>query len=133
MISLSTIARDSLKFFQQLGYGLVRHNISKIAGRLRRWSLHTICQIDTAVIITHPAHFHAEPGSALGHGCHIGNKNGRLSLGTNSHLGAYCHVNVVEGNVTIGNDVAIGPGTCIISYSNQYYAGRGHLYFENHG
>jgi maltose O-acetyltransferase len=124
MTDLSAFASDSFKFLQQLGYGLVRNNVSKIAGRLRRWSLHTVCQIDTAVVITHPAHFHAKQGSALGHGCHIGNKNGSFSLGTNSHLGTYCHVNVVEGSVTIGNDVAIGPGTCIISYSNQYVPGE---------
>lgn len=124
MTSLTTIASDSIKFFQQLGYGLVRNNASRIAGRLRRWSLRTNCQIDTAVVITHPKHFRAEPGSALSHGCHIGNKNGRMSLGANSHLGAYCHVNVVEGVVTIGNDVAIGPGTCIVSYSNHYVPGE---------
>jgi carbonic anhydrase/acetyltransferase-like protein (isoleucine patch superfamily) len=124
MISLPDIARDSLRFFQQCGYGMVRHNTSKIAGRLRKWSLGTNCQIDTAVAITHPTHFHAGLGSALGHGCHIGNKNGRISLGANSHFGAYCHVNVVQGNVTIGDDVAIGPGTCVISYSNQYTPGE---------
>jgi len=121
---VTDIASDILKFFQQLGYGLVRHNTSRIAGRLRRWSLHTICQIDTAVVITHPNHFYAESGSALGHGCHIANRNGRISLGAKSHLGTYCHVNAVEGNVTIGDDVAIGPGTCIISYSNHYTPGK---------
>ena len=123
MTSLAAIASDSLKFVRQVGYGLVRNNGSKIAARLRRWALGTDCRIDTAVTISHPANFDAKSGSALGHGCHIGNKHGHMSIGEKSHLGTYCHVNAVQGQVSIGDDVAIGPGTCIVSYSNQYVPG----------
>ncbi|MEW6380566.1 MAG: acyltransferase [bacterium] len=45
-------------------------------------------------------------------------------MGNNSHLGAFCYVNVCFGTVTIGDDVAIGPGTKIIAYSNHYQYGK---------
>lgn len=124
MTSLSDIAADVLRLFGELGFGLIRNNGSKIAGRLRRFALGTQCQIDTAVVITHPRHFRAGPGTALRHGCHIGNTHGRVRLGRRSHLGAYCHVNAVRGEVNIGDDVAIGPGTKIVSYSNAYVPGK---------
>jgi len=115
---------ELLRFLTGLLYGVVRNNPSRLAGRIRRWSLRTPCQIDTAVLITRPARFQGRPGSALRHGCHIGNDHGRVSLGAGSHLGAYCHVNAVHGEVRIGDDVAIGPGVMIISYSNAYVPGQ---------
>jgi len=124
MTTPSDIAADAVHFLGSVAYGLVRNNGSKLAGRLRRYALRTPCQIDTAVVITHPAHFTARAGTALRHGCHIGNTHGRFVLGSHSHLGAYCHVNAVRGEVRIGDDVAIGPGTKIVSYSNQFVAGE---------
>ena len=45
-------------------------------------------------------------------------------MGTNSHMGAFCYVNVCYGNLKIGDDVAIGPHTSIIVYSNHYEPGK---------
>ncbi len=39
-------------------------------------------------------------------------------------MGAFCYVNVCYGNLKIGDDVAIGPHTSIIVYSNHYEAGK---------
>ena len=121
---VTEILRDVLHFLREVAYGLVRDNGSRIAGRARRWMLGTPCRIDPAVAVTHPRNFRAQPGSALRHGCHIGNAHGLVTLGARSHLGAYCHVNAVRGEVRIGDDVAIGPGVRIVSYSNEYVAGR---------
>lgn len=115
---------DALLFLRQLLYGLVRNNTSKLAARVRRWSLRTPCNIDTNVLITHPHNFIAAQGSGLRHGCHIGNSHGLVRLGHRSHLGSYCHINAVYGDVRIGDDVAIGPGTKIFSYSNRYVEGQ---------
>ena len=60
---------------------------------------------------------------ALYHGAYILNTHGQFTLGHDSHLGAGCYVNVHRGCVTIGDNVAIGPGTKIIAYSNHYRAG----------
>jgi acetyltransferase-like isoleucine patch superfamily enzyme len=47
-----------------------------------------------------------------------------LFLGNNSHLGAFCFVNANFGTVEIGDNVAIGPGTKLFSYSNHYQQGK---------
>jgi acetyltransferase-like isoleucine patch superfamily enzyme len=39
-------------------------------------------------------------------------------------LGAFCFVNVCYGTVSIGDDVAVGPGTKFIAYSNHYVQGK---------
>lgn len=101
----------------------VRHNASALAGRLRRRRYRTRCLIDTAVVITSPADFSAGSGSALYHGAYVLNGPGTVRLGDRSHLGAMCYVNVLHGTLTIGNDVAVGPHTSIIVYSNHYERG----------
>lgn len=104
--------------------GLIRGNSSRFAARLRGRMFRTRCAIDTHVFITDHRNFSAGEGSALYHGCYILNAEGKFRLGNNSHLGAYCYVNVCYGNVSVGDDVAVGPGTRIIAYSNHYEAGR---------
>ncbi len=112
------------KFGREAFAGVIRGNPSMIAARLRRRMFRTVCTIDTHVFITHRRNFAAGEGSALYHGCYILNAEGKFSLGAKSHLGAYCYVNVCHGNVTIGDDVAVGPGTKFIAYSNHYEAGK---------
>jgi galactoside O-acetyltransferase len=48
------------------------------------------------------------------------NDNGFLVIGNNSHIAPGGYVNCIESKVNIGNNVAIGPKTCIIAYSNYY-------------
>lgn len=112
------------RFKREMFAGWIRGNDSVIARRLRRRMFRTPCMIDTGVRITDARRFSAGPGSALYHGCYILNAEGAFSIGANSHLGAYCYVNVCHGRVTIGDDVAVGPGTKIIAYSNHYEPGR---------
>jgi galactoside O-acetyltransferase len=102
---------------------LFKDNTAPLAGRLRQRLYGTACSIDTSVIITAPDRFRAGPGCALYHATYVLNTNGRLELGSNSHLGAFCYVNAHHGLVLIGDDVAIGPGTKLIAYSNHSRAG----------
>jgi galactoside O-acetyltransferase len=111
------------RFFGQMGIGLVRGNDSQIAAYVRRKLFRTQCMIDTNVFIVNNRNFVAGIGSALYHSCYVLNSNGRLLLGNNSHLGAFCYVNVNYGEVKIGDDVAVGPGTKLIAYSNHYRRG----------
>lgn len=101
----------------------LRHNGSVAAAILRRRRINTMCLIDTGVTISNPKNFTTGSGCALYHGTYILNTNGTVLLGTDSHLGAMCYANVCYGTLTIGNDVAIGPHTSIITYSNHYRAG----------
>ncbi len=98
----------------------INGNNAKLAASLRSRIYKTSCYLDRNVVIENKHHFKAECGSAIYHSSYILNKNGTFSLGTNSHLGAYCYVNVLYGNISIGSDVAIGPGTKLIAYSNHY-------------
>ena len=116
--------RECWSFFGQIGDAAIRDNNSKIAARARQRALHTPAFVDTGVRVTTPRNLSIGKASALYHGTYILNASGRFIMGERSHLGAYCYVNVCEGNVTIGNDVAIGPGTSIIAYSNHYEKGR---------
>jgi acetyltransferase-like isoleucine patch superfamily enzyme len=102
---------------------LVRGTDAVFAQRLRQRLYRTTCHIDTGVVITVPAHFSAGAGSALYHAAYVLNTHGRVVLGENSHLGAFCYVNAHYGRVSLGDDVAVGPGTKLIAYSNHYRAG----------
>lgn len=102
---------------------LFRDNDAPLAGRLRQRLYGTECWIDTSVFVTVPDHFRAGPGCALYHATYVLNTHGRLVLGSNSHLGAFCYVNAHYGLVVVGDDVAIGPGTKLIAYSNHYRSG----------
>lgn len=104
--------------------GLFRHNPSALAGHLRARRYGTTCVLDTGVIIRSPKDFSCGAGCALYHGTYILNGPGVLQMGERSHLGAMCYVNVAEGSLHIGDDVAIGPHTSIIIYSNYYATGR---------
>jgi len=108
------------EFFSGLVYAFLATNKSKLAQIFRRKILKTECKIDKLVFIENKKNFFADKGSALYHGTHILNHNGKLLLGCKSHLGAYCHVNVCYGCITIGNNVAIGPQTNLVAYSNHY-------------
>jgi acetyltransferase-like isoleucine patch superfamily enzyme len=123
-VSPGTVLREMAAFFGQFVLQLVRGNDSKIAAVLRKKLYRTPCAIDTHVFIRNGRHFTAGRDSALYHGCYILNGNGRFILGDHSHLGAFCYVNVHYGQIVIGDDVAIGPGTKLIAYSNHYKAGR---------
>lgn len=112
------------EFFGSALCSFVYHNESAIAERMRRKIFRTTCYIDTAVMITNYRNFEGGNSCALYHGTYILNTNGKLILGENSHLGAMCYVNVCYGNVTIGDNVAIGPHTMIIAYSNHYESGK---------
>lgn len=101
----------------------VQMNNTKLAAALRKIIYRTDCFIDTAVIIVNPHNFHAQKETALYHGCYILNSEGQFIMGARSHLGAYCYVNVCYGKVHIGDDVAIGPGTKLFSYSNHFKKG----------
>lgn len=108
----------------QILIAFIRNNDSRIALFLRKKIYRTICLIDTNVTIKNRNNFTSGQGSCLYHSCYILNTNGTFVMGTNSHLGAFCYVNACYGNVVIGNDVAIGPGTNIIAYTNHYAKGR---------
>lgn len=109
-------------FLKGCAYAVLRHNPSSIAQELRSRIYRTDCKIDTGVVITAPAQFACGEACALYHGTYILNGNGHIHMGDRSHLGAMCYVNVFHGEVRIGNDVAIGPHTDIIAYSNHYEA-----------
>lgn len=111
-------------FMQQLLISPIRGNDSRIAIFLRKKLYKTPCIIDTSVFIKNRKNFLAGQNSALYHACYILNGFGQFQIGANSHLGAFCYVNVQYGKVTIGDDVAIGPGTKIIAYSNHYEFGK---------
>ena len=112
------------EFIWQLFWQTIRNNDSMIASFLRRKMYRTTCMLDTNVFIKNKKNFTSGQGSYLYHSCYILNYKGIFIIGKNSHLGAFCYVNVCYGKVTIGDDVAIGPGTKIIAYSNYYAKGR---------
>lgn len=120
----SKLSIKILEFISQFFYQLVRDNRSKIASRIRKRIHHTKCNIDTGVTITNWENFSCGDDCAIYHGTYILNHSGRVVIGNNSHLGAMCYLNVCYGNLKIGNDVAIGPGTKIIVYSNHYQLGK---------
>lgn len=99
-------------------------NDSQIATTLRSKIYGTDTKVKTGVVIKETRNFDGASGSALYHGVEILNQNGCVRLGNNSHIGSYSVVNAVEGTVDIGNNVAVGPGTKIIAYSNSYGPGR---------
>ena len=103
---------------------LVRDNNSILARRIRQKVYRSQCFIDTAVYILNRKNFQSGEKTSLYHGCYILNTQGQFTMGRNSHLGANCYVNVAYGSVVIGDDVAIGPGTQIIAYSNHYETGK---------
>jgi len=115
---------ESPNFIWQFIVGSIRGNDSTIASFVRRKIYRTACMIDTNVFITNKRNFTSGHGSCLYHSCYILNNNGKFVIGNRSHLGAFCYVNVCYGSVLIGDDVAIGPGTRIIAYSNHYARGR---------
>jgi len=115
---------DVPRFFSQWLLNAFWLNDSKIARRIRQSVYQTSCNIDTQVMIVNRANFQAGSGSSLYHASYILNTHGQFALGQRSHLGAFCYVNVAYGKVTIGDDVAIGPGTKIIAYSNHYGVGK---------
>ena len=112
------------EFLRGCYYSLVQNISGYVAARLRQRLLKTTCHIDTGVSITNPQNFTTGEGCALYHGTHILNTEGHVKLGNHSHLGALCYVNVCFGSVTVGDDVAIGPHTSIIAYSNHYKEGQ---------
>ena len=109
---------------EEIAKSLARNHDTKAAALVRKKLYRTPCAIDTGVYIKNRSNFFAGYGSALYHATYILNSNGTFSIGNNSHLGAFCYVNVCFGSVDIGNDVAIGPGTKIIAYSNHYLKGK---------
>lgn len=114
---------DVAEFFRGGMYALVSNNPSRLGVRLRRKFFKTNCFIDTSVFISNRDNFACGQRAALYHGTYILNHSGKMTLGNNSHLGALCFVNVCYGNLNIGDDVAIGPGTKLIVYSNHYERG----------
>lgn len=121
---ISRYLLESLHFIIEIPMTFIRNNESIIGERLRRRYYRTRCKIDTNVIISNWHNFSSGVCSCLYHGCYILTTNGRFVIGNNSHLGAFCYVNVCYGNIIIGDDVAIGPGTKIIAYSNYYQFGE---------
>ena len=107
-----------------LFYAVIQDGESVIARRIRQAVYQTTCYIDSSVVITNKKNFLSGPKSALYHGTYILNNFGYFSLGNNSHLGAMCYVNVNYGRIEIGADVAIGPQTSLIAYSNHYGTGK---------
>ena len=116
--------RHSAAFISSWWDALLRHNPSQTASVLRRRRVGTSCHIDTGVTITNPDTFSAGEGCALYHGTYILNSAGHMLMGNDTHLGALCYVNVCYGKLSIGNNVAIGPHTSIIVYSNHYREGH---------
>lgn len=123
-MNIAKVLSESIIFLRKSWLGFLRGNDSMVAARLRRAAIGTKCTIDTHVFVTNRKNFEAGRESALYHGCYILNPLGRFALGDRSHLGAFCYVNVCYGNVKIGDDVAVGPGTKIIVYSNHYEKGK---------
>lgn len=78
------------------------------------------CFIDTGVWISNTRRVTFGPNVALYHDTYLLNREGDILIGENSHLGAHCFANVCHGKLTIGANVAIGPGTKLIVYSNHY-------------
>ncbi|MBT9314590.1 acyltransferase [Leptothoe spongobia] len=113
-----------IDFFLGFIEAFIRGNHSELAVCLRRIVYKTECFIDTNVLITNKNNFKSGNKSCLYHACYILNTHGTFSIGDNSHLAAFCYVNVCHGTVSIGNDVAIGPGTKVIAYSNHYNFGK---------
>jgi len=113
-----------IEFLAESLYSLVLNNRSKLAERIRRKILQTNCYIDTSVIITNKYNFTCGEGCAIYHGSYILNSSGKVTLGNSSHLASMCYLNVCHGNLVIGDDVAIGPGTKIIVYSNHYESAK---------
>ena len=111
-------------FISQMIYGWVKHNDSDLAARIRRKLLKTNAFIDINVTIKNKANISFGEGCALYYGTYILNTYGNVTFGNCSHLGALCYANVHKGNLIIGDDVAIGPGTKIIVYSNHYEKGK---------
>jgi galactoside O-acetyltransferase len=103
--------------------GALRQNRSMLASALRQKLYGTACYLETQVVISNPGNFRAGPRSALYHGCYILNPHGTFRLGSDSHLGAFCFANACYGSIAIGDNVAIGPGSRLFSYSNHYRAG----------
>lgn len=116
--------KEVIKFLEGILIAPLQLNDSLIAAKLRSKYYATETKIMTGVMIKNRANYNGGAGSVLYHGVEILNQNGHISLGTQSHLGAYCLVNAVEGSITIGNNVAIGPGCKILSYSNSYQSGE---------
>jgi acetyltransferase-like isoleucine patch superfamily enzyme len=123
-VNIARFFRESWRFLGQFGADAVRGNDSLIAARLRRNALRTEAHIDTGVRVASASRLSLGKGSALYHGCYILNTSGQFTMGERSHLGANCYVNVCHGNITVGDDVAVGPGSSIIAYSNHYEKGR---------
>lgn len=115
--------RDVIAFLRGAFAVVVRDNTSPLARRLRQRMYRTACHIDTNVVITASANFSAGEGSALYHATYVLNTNGTVRLGAKSHLGAFCYVNAHHGAVSLGDNVAVGPGTKLIAYSNHYRIG----------
>ncbi len=111
-------------FVWQIAWGFIRDNESLLAGHIRSKICRTPCFIDTNVIIKNRYNFKGGSTSALYHSTYILNSFGMFQIGDNSHLGAFCYVNACYGRVIIGNNVAVGPGTKIIAYSNHYEKGK---------
>lgn len=112
------------EFLLQCAQVFIRNNSSPLAAHMRKHIYRTSCEIDTGVFITNIQNFFASEGSCLYHSTYILNTDGKFFLGKNSHLGAFCYVNACRGKVSIGDNVAVGPGTYIFSYSNHYRPGK---------
>ncbi len=121
---ISKLLRHTTRFISGAWDAAIRHNSSTVAAVLRQRRCKTVCHLDTGVTITNPDAFTTGEGCALYHGTYVLNTEGYMQMGERSHLGALCYVNVCFGNLTIGDDVAIGPHTSIIVYSNHYEAGK---------
>lgn len=117
------LLRHTRQFLAGIYYSGLANNQSKIAQQFRSRFFKTECVIDTGVIISNPGNFRAGERCALFHGTYILNTQGTFTLGNDSHLGAMCFVNVGNGKLTVGNNVAIGPHTSIIVYSNHFRSG----------
>jgi acetyltransferase-like isoleucine patch superfamily enzyme len=123
-MNLSRAVRWGTEFLGEQIYASIRGNESVLAARLRQRFLGTSCRIDSSVVVTNKKNFKCGTGCALYHGTYILNTAGNFSMGNRSHLGVMCYVNVGHGNLIVGDDVAIGPHTSIIVYSNHYEAGK---------
>jgi acetyltransferase-like isoleucine patch superfamily enzyme len=107
-------------FIGQMIYGWFKHNPSDIAASIRKKWLKTAAFIDIDVTIVNPRNISFGEGCAIYSGTYILNTHGNVTFGNRSHLGGLCYVNAHKGNLKIGDDVAVGPGTKIIVYSNHY-------------
>ena len=104
-------------------YSMFVYNDTKLArdiiGRIYR----TSCFIDTGVYIKNKANFSCGNECALYHCVYILNTYGTTRMGNKSHLGAYTYVNTLRGHLTIGNNVCIGPGCKIFTFTNHFEKG----------